>query len=364
MKRRFLVPVIAFLAFGGLLSVDILDEIWGGLPDPGCITPHHERDEPLRIELWQGVEQTFGERGIPQEWYNIQGRVDARWGVSTLSYTLNNRPRQPLSIGASERRLACEGDFNIEIPTSQLTPGPNQITITAIDRHGNQIQQTISLKFIADQVWPLPYAVDWDQVSDSSKAVQVVDGQWALTADGIRTKTISYDRAIVVGDLSWENYEITVPFIIHSVNPIESPSNGAGLGIIVHWNGHSDEPIVCEQPRCGWWDKSATAWYGWDEYGRSTGLLLSGYNDTPLAKDLNMELELGTWYDLRLSVDTSMANAGEHYRLKIWPSTALEPQTWTLIGEQPFGRPESGSLLLVAHHVDITFGNLEITTLP
>ena len=73
------------------------------------------------------------------------------------------------------------------------------------------------------------------------------------------------------------------------------------------------------------------------------------------------------WSVLRPSVGEKipiMANAGEHYRLKIWPSTALEPQTWTLIGEQPFGRPESGSLLLVAHHVDITFGNLEITTLP
>ncbi len=55
---------------------------------------------------------------------------------------------------------------------------------------------------------------------------------------------------------------------------------------------------------------------------------------------------------------------GSHfYRLKTWLSGTTEPTTWTLSGYGLSTDPDSGSLLLLAHHVDATFGDVTITPL-
>ena len=50
--------------------------------------------------------------------------------------------------------------------------------------------------------------------------------------------------------------------------------------------------------------------------------------------------------------------AGAVYRLKAWERGSGEPGAWDIVREVSRERETSGSFLLVAHHVDATFGDL------
>lgn len=73
------------------------------------------------IALWYGAQQKFGQRGTPQRWVNILGSTGALADITRLSYRLNNGPEQALARGPDQRRLAAEGDFNVEIPALALS---------------------------------------------------------------------------------------------------------------------------------------------------------------------------------------------------------------------------------------------------
>lgn len=50
--------------------------------------------------------------------------------------------------------------------------------------------------------------------------------------------------------------------------------------------------------------------------------------------------------------------------MKIWEDDAPEPAEWDLTTRGLDDELRSGSVLLLAHHVDVTFGNVEIVPLP
>ncbi len=355
-------PVISLVFIGFLLSIDAFDEVFGELPDPGCPMEIVAKEDGPVFDIWYGPHQSFGEMGLPQQWVNLLGNVGAPSGIKSLAYSLNNQELKHLNVGPDERRLACEGDFNIEIPYINLGPGENLVDIRAVDNDGNTTNETVRITFFDGRVWPNPYAVHWGALQRLEDAVQVVDGRWYLDERGIRPGTISYDRIIALGDLSWKDYEITVPFFIHRIDPTNSPSNGAGLGIVIRWRGHTDMPIACDQPGCGWWNSGATAWYGWDETGSSDSLTLSGYKDKALDEYDRLELRMNKWYSLKMRVESSPGD--EVYRLKLWEIEDPEPNSWLLSGSQIELGPPSGSVLLVAHHVDVTFGDITVIPLP
>lgn len=58
-----------------------------------------------------------------------------------------------------------------------------------------------------------------------------------------------YDRLLAIGDMSWKDYEVTVPITVHSLNTNDL-SNSAGVGLIARWRGHFQ--VGSEQPAAGW----------------------------------------------------------------------------------------------------------------
>src|SRR5690349_19578509 len=44
---------------------------------------------PPQVNLWYGNYQTFGAKGVPQQWVNILGNVTSPVGIAMLTYSLN-----------------------------------------------------------------------------------------------------------------------------------------------------------------------------------------------------------------------------------------------------------------------------------
>jgi len=306
------------------------------------------------IDVWYGPYQPCGYLGIPQQWINVLGHVTDPDGIASLSYSLNGRPSQVLAMGPDDRRLADEGDFVVEIDYADpdLAVGLNSVVISATDGVGNTSVVGVDVDFGgAGNVWPLPYSVDWDAVSNLQDVVQVVDGDWALVPDGIRTTQIDYDRLLAIGDMSWQNYEITVPITVHgSETPGSWTSGDPGVGLILRWTGHTDNPVFCAQPHCGWLPSGPIAWWRSGEFSLGS------------AVDANVQLQQGVRYFWKLRVETQ--TTGEHwYSLKVWEDGDFEPLKWNLQTVRSAADIAAGSALLIAHHTDVTFGDIAITPL-
>ena len=132
------------------------------------------------IDVWYGSPQLFGQLGVPQQWVNILGNVTDPDGIATLTYALNGGTDSTLSTGPDSRRLADEGDFNVEIDHTDLVDGPNSVVIKATDNLGFTTTETVTVNYTSGNAWPLPYSVDWDTVIDVQDVAQIVDGKWAL----------------------------------------------------------------------------------------------------------------------------------------------------------------------------------------
>ena len=197
---------------------------------------------------------------MPQKWINVLGNVsDGDGEVSTLVYSLNGGAPQPLSMGPTNVRLVSEGDFNVELLYADLPEGQNQLTISATDKDGNLTVSSIVINKVSGNVWPMPYTVDWNTVSDIKDVAQVVDGQWSLPGDGVRSSHPGYDRLVALGDMGWADYEVTVPITVHWVD--DSQANAAAVGVLLRWMGHTD--WGGSQPTIGWNPLGALGIYRW-----------------------------------------------------------------------------------------------------
>jgi hypothetical protein len=130
-----------------------------------------------------------------------------------------------------------------------------------------------------------------------------------------------------MGDTTWTDYEVLVPVTLHST------AGGHGVGILLRWPGHSDFPVVCAQPKCGYLPLGAILWYrpGKIEiYGNGGGILASQ----------SRTLTTGTTYWFRGRVETDVA--GAIYRLKVWAVGDAEPAGWSIVGQAAPGDPAKG----------------------
>jgi len=299
------------------------------------------------IEIWYGDTQEFGNHGEPQVWCNIAGHVsDPDGSLTAFSYTLNGGTPVDLNIGPDNRRLRGSGDFNVDLAVSDLLPGANNVIITAVDNEENETQKTVTVNYTPGNVWSNPYSVDWSTLTDETEindVAHVVDGKWQLTTEGIRTEEPGYDRLIAIGDKTWTNYEVLVPFTINSSMP-----GGAGVGVLLRWKGHTDNPVTCSQPKCGWQPLGDIAWY------RPGQLQFYEGNNT------SRTLDVGVTYMMRTSVETTITG-GTQYRLKVWEEGTTEPVDWDLEYTAGLGDEQEGSLLLISHLADVTFGNVVVT---
>ncbi|MDD5457792.1 MAG: putative Ig domain-containing protein [Phycisphaerae bacterium] len=311
------------------------------------------------IDVWDGNDQWFGQLGNPQKWVNILGNVSNPLGdVSSLAYSLNGSAFIPLSMGPDGRRLAEEGDFNIDIDIDDLIDGNNIIVIRAADEIGYNAEETVNVHYAAGNVWPVNYAIDWAQTGEVADVVQITDGIWAIDENnGLFPVQIGYDRCFAVGDINWTDYEVAFSFTVHAIDPngFSPISYSPAFGILLRWTGHTDNPAVCPQPHCGWIPHGSSVWYNWDaNEGRPTdignsvryGGLYPQFNET---------------YMLKVKVET--LEQGNFYSMKIWPADGNEPDNWLASG---YKTPDvnKGSILFIAHHIDVTYGNITIIPKP
>jgi len=335
----------------------ILTHAENAINDPISQDPLAPSDVPL-ISLFYGPSQSFGQVGQPQHQINVLGNVSDPDGIRSISYSLNGKLPQPLSIGPDTRRLLEAGDFNVELFDEELEQGTNTLVITATDYISETASTTVAVNYDRTHPWPLPYQTNW--ASGIQSQSQVVDGIWEVQGGGLRTVQIGYDRLVAIGDIGWKDYEVTVPVTIHSIDSAgyAPPSYGPGIGIIMRWTGNTDDPVPGMQPKEGWWPLGAIGWWRWQESWLTPRLQIYGNQAVILDEDAGKIPTIGETYIFKMRVETT-AN-GPHYQLKVWRQSVIEPVDWDLSGVGSPTDPANGSLVLLAHHVDATFGDVHV----
>ena len=317
------------------------------------IMPATARAQGPVIDVWYGLNQSFGQLGTSQPWANILGNVSDPDGVASLVYTLNGGSPVSLTVGPDSRRLQSSGDFNVDLAIADLVEGVNQVVITATDNSvfSNQTAVTVTVNYTSAVAATLPATVTWSDATIIEDEAQVVDGLWALEAPSqVRTSIIGYDRLISIGETSWTDYEIKVPITVHGT------SGSFGAGILLRWNGHTDTPIAGTQPKSGYLPLGAICWY------RSGRIEIYGNNGDILGTD-SRTLTLGTAYWFKARVET-IAGVGGRYSFKVWETGQPEPPAWDIVGQEALSDPQNGSMMLISHYADASYGDVEVTEIP
>ncbi|MFN0158705.1 MAG: immunoglobulin domain-containing protein [Bacteroidota bacterium] len=314
------------------------------------------------IELWYGNVQSFGHIGNPVPDINILGNVTDPDGLVSLKYSLNGGLQKDLTIGPDTRRLTHDGDFNADIPYGSLVSGANQIIITALDSFNTTGRETVIVNYTPGQSWPQAYNINWNTAARIQDVAQVVDGLWTMQGNYVKPVQPGYDRLIGIGEQHWENYEVTMPVTVLSIDSsgFGPPSNGAGIGFILRWPGHSNSPIAGKQPKTGYLPLGALGWYSWRNNGDHRLTMLGNNLITRDQDSSGKVLTLNVPHMMKMRVET-VPGIGGRYSMKFWPQAQSEPATWDITGQETLTDPQTGSILLIAHHVDVLIGNISVT---
>jgi hypothetical protein len=342
-----------------ILRIGILSLL---LPAPtGC------SETTVKIDVWYGDSQSFGIPGNPQRAINVLGNVRSMNGINSIEYALNGKDFQPLSMGADGRRLARDGDFNVEISRRLLHEGRNDLLISAVDSAGNNAEKSVSIWYTGKETWPLPYHVDWKDMeipgqpgAISQEQVYLMDGKWRIENGRIRTMEPYYDRVLAFGDSTWKDYEVRTDVIFygHSKPEAGPPTFGvAHAAIAFRWPGHD---IDTNQPHVKWYPLGATCEFKISA-GRDSCRWRMLYGDRPRMENVgwNRHIELGKPYKVAARAETIDASTSR-YSAKLWSADLPEPVQWDLIGIKENETVFSGSALLLSHNTDVSFGNVSI----
>ena len=316
------------------------------------------------IALWYGAQQKFGHLGTPQRWLNILGSVGPNSSIVRLGYRLDDGPEMPLNIGPDDRRLAGTGDFNIEIPVKPFIERladaqfEHKVEIQAYDQSNSMRAGTVQFAFDPRPQWRLPYRVDWRKVQRIQDVVQVVDGKWGIEAGGLRTLEVGYDRAVAMGDTRWGDVEMIAEVTLHAVDErgYEPPSNGPGFGFLTRWQGY----VVAgnRQPNIGVWPSGTLVMYRWQRDWQQPRLGMFGNGSVVLALDeTGQTFELDTTYIVALRLMT-LDDGRSACGLKVWQRDADEPDFWFMFIDLEDTAPKTGAILFIAHHTDVTLGQI------
>jgi hypothetical protein len=325
-----------------------------------------------RIEIWHGTEQRVGHLGKAQADFNLMGQVEDPRDLLSLQYALNGQVPVELNFRAY-RRLAMDGHFNADIPIAALAPGRNTVEIEGRFANGALGRQTVALERLSGAS-PLPVHIDWSTVSDPQDVGQYVDGHWRLGEHGLRPAHVGYDRLFLIGNETWQDYQITAVVTIHEVAPETGPlSGGNGLGVVLRFTGHvagGPRRFPIAQPKWGYQPVGAIAWLRWTR-GQADGAAFSQF----LRGDSNdktnygkVEVRAGETYHLKALCQTlpddDQGRGVTRYAFKLWHAATDEPQAWDWEHVQASRDAlRRGGVALLAHHVDASFGGITIVPL-
>lgn len=308
------------------------------------------------IDLWYGDEMTFGPNGTPQRFLNIVGNVSDEDGIESLSYSLDGAARGELDLGPDTRRLLRSGDFNVEVPIDGLDPGTHQVEFRAVDAGGTTSTRTMSFEWAPlPTPPPLPLQTNWADAESVVDQIQVVDGKWEIQGDVVRTLEVGYDRVLAIGDRSYENYEIVFPFVLHGIDKegaYNNVSGTPGLGMTVGWTGHY--AVGNETPFWGYWPSTGEAALKWDT-PEEVSLGVAGNDNQPQSYTGSVRLPFETKLWMRARVERT--DDGPRISLRAWADGSEEPKGWAASVVEDDG-PEAGSVAVVAHHVDVSIGDI------
>jgi hypothetical protein len=360
-RKKLILGLSALIALGLVALI----EISGRLSPAGAAN--------ARIQIWHGTEQKVGHLGDSQDDFNLIGHIEEPEKLLSLQYALNDAIPVELNF-RSYRRLAMHGHFNADIPVAALAPGANTIEINGRFVDGIVARQLVTLMRLSGSS-PLPLQIDWSKVADPQDVGQYVDGRWRLSEHGLRPAHVGYDLLFLLGDRTWQDYQITAVVTVHDVATETSPlSGGNGLGVIMRFGGHvvgGPRRFPIAQPKWGYLPMGATAWLRWRR----------GEADDPayrqfLRGDSNdktnygsVEMRKGEPYVLKALCQTLPDDAEgrgvTRYAFKLWPAATAEPSSWdwehVQVSEHALRR---GGVALVAHHVDASFGDISVVPLP
>ncbi|MCB1122272.1 MAG: hypothetical protein KJT03_12035 [Verrucomicrobiae bacterium] len=317
---------------------------------------------PPYIDVWYGKEQSFGHLGgHPQRWINVLGHVSPGEQIASLFYTLNGSESRQLSYKEDSKRIARTGDFNVEILTSELLPGKNDVRIVAAHTNGETSEVNVSvINYTESPGWPLPYEIDWSQVDRIQDVAQVVDGKWILTGSGARCVERYYDRVLAFGDDTWVNYEVQTTVTVHAVTPPKSGPNTTNVShaaIATRWPGHDPDG---NQPTVKWHPLGATAEFRLGaDLTQCRWRVFDGQRDLLVESDRRRKIEFEKPYHMKHRVET-LENGHSWFRVKLWPVGEEEPESWDLERLEEQDDVPQGSALLLGHFADVTFGNVQV----
>lgn len=327
-----------------------------------CILPYLLVGQ--EINFWYGPEQKFGHLGEPQRWINVLGNISEAARLDSATFSLNGGAEQKLSLGSDLHRLAMPGDFNVELDWNAVRAGNNQVQVTAYSQDGKTISETVRLDVVRGKTWPLPYYLDFTEVDRLQDVVQVVDGQWELNENGVRTVQRYYDRVLSMGDTTWSDFETTVKLTINDYTPSEPgpPTyNVTHFGVAMRWRGHHTDG---RQPSRKWFplgaqgeflikeNKDSCQWRILFDGGRQKPQQYSGTrNKLPMGEVMWIKTQVATTPDSRT-----------RYRFKQWADGDSEPLNWDVEGFESGDYP-SGALCLVPHNSDVTIHEVRVEPL-
>lgn len=374
--NRSIKPLAIGLAALSLLcnTPDALAQSDNDVPERRSLVPDVKSNELPEIDLWYGETQRFGHLGNSQTHINILGSITPKSLVADSWYQFNRGKRTRFHLGPDLHRLAHSGDFNIEIDREQLTNGDNQLVIGVYDLWGRFVSQELTIQYTAGQTWKLPYEVDFSQLDRLQDAVDVMDGHWKLTEDGVRTVEPYYDRQFAFGDSTWTNYELRAEILFHNHLPPALGRKTAGPPYLSHshtsfamrWRGFPDDGLA---PRRDWQNLGGLiavrsdrntpqkGCYWWMHFGR--GLPGKQGKRSLVTQEQRYQITPGDRCLYRIRVETT----GDHqtrYSAKLWPLGESEPQDWQMVSTDEAESLDSGAVVFVVHHSDVTLCNVKV----
>jgi len=106
----------------------------------------------------------------------------------------------------------------------------------------------------------------------------------------------------------------------------------------------------------------ALGWFSWSDQTHGS-VRMVGNEGTYIAITPYPLLQDGVRYIIKMQVET-IAGQGGLYSFKMWEDGQPEPVDWLMTAQELLTDPQNGAFLLLAHHVDATFGNITVIPLP
>jgi LmbE family N-acetylglucosaminyl deacetylase/regulation of enolase protein 1 (concanavalin A-like superfamily) len=294
-------------------------------------------------------------------------------------------PCDPSDNSSSWGPMGGPNEF-VDVPTSmQTSTESTNKKWQAISRHASQIDCTNPDEYHVNcgymrafvkrreffwrydyrnlKVWPKSYTAQWTSNASIAQESQILEGQWRYEGDGVRPLTTGFDRALILGDMNWTDFDMAAPFTIHSFNP--TTPQGSAVGLATGWQGHN----AWGQPRNGH-PGGGLCLYA--KQADDTFKLQLGYSPGPVDDTIvttkEMSLASEVRYMMRFRQQDGFQAGSTRYSCKVWRADQAEPSAWDLQYDIPDwpGVPgqRPGSAVLLAHEVDATFGDTTITPLP